>query len=108
MRLILIAVVSACSLVASACGAGWENLPVTSVEVSEDGRLLRVGWHCHADVQVDVDESDEEVRLRMRGYGYRGDCADTAPVDLERPLGARRVIDARTGAPVPQVDRAPE
>ncbi|KGN37608.1 hypothetical protein N803_14390 [Knoellia subterranea KCTC 19937] len=51
---------------------------------------------------VSVEESDTEVRLtatidRVGPMGSEDDCADSARVELRRPLGERVVIDQSSG-----------
>lgn len=85
-------------LLASSCGMGWKDQPISTVEVNGDERTLVVGFHCDIDASVAAEESPDEVRLTFRVEGgNRGDCADFAEVELDSPLGDRRVVDASNG-----------
>lgn len=85
-------------LLASSCGIGWKDQPISIVEVSGDERTLVVGYHCAVDASLVAEESSEEVRLTFRIYGgSRGDCAALEEVELDSPLGDRQVIDASNG-----------
>jgi len=99
-RAFVIAVISAGTLVASGCGIGWQDQPISRVSVSGDGRSLDVGWHCHQDADVEVEETEDEVRLRFRVDGYKGDCADVERANLSSALGDRRIVDSTTGKTV--------
>ena len=59
----------ATALLVSGCGMGWEDLSISSVSLSGDGRSLEVGWHCHERAVVDVEESENEVLLTLRARG---------------------------------------
>lgn len=88
-------------LLASSCGVGWKDQPISTVEVSTDERTLVVGYHCDVDASLDAEETVDEVRLTFRVYGgNRGDCADVEEVELDSPLGDRQVIDASNGETV--------
>lgn len=88
-------------LLTGGCGLGWEALPITTVEVGDDGRTLVVGYHCDADSSLEAEESAAEVRLSLRVYGgSRGDCADVEEVKLGSPLGDRRIVDASNEADI--------
>lgn len=53
---------------------------------------------CYKKVRVEVEERSDEVELR--GYGedlINGECASTAVVTLDEPLGSRRLLDGKTG-----------
>lgn len=55
---------------------------------------------CNADVSVDVDEYDDRIVVHATNPDWHlfvaggGDCVDLVRVDLERPLGNRRVTNA--------------
>jgi hypothetical protein len=82
-------------LVMGGCGIGWKDQPISTVEVSGDGRTLVVGSHCDPDWSLAAEETADEVRLTFRVYGGQGDdCARSEEIELDSPLGDRRVIDA--------------
>ncbi len=99
-RAFVIAVISAGTLVASGCGVGWQDQPISRIWVSADGRSLEVGWHCHEEADVEVEETEDEVRLRFRADSYKGDCADVERANLSSALGDRRIVDLTTGKTV--------
>ncbi len=60
-----------------------------------------VGYHCDADASVAAVESADEVRLTFRVYGRTGNgCARSEEIQLDKPLGDRRIVDAATGEEV--------
>jgi hypothetical protein len=82
-------------LVVGGCGIGWKDQPISTVEVSDDERTLLVGYHCDPDSSLKAEETAYEVRLTFRVYGGEGnDCARYEEIELDSPLGDRRVIDA--------------
>ena len=88
-------------LMAAGCGIGWQDRPVSVVEVQEDDRTLLVGYHCELDASVTADETPEELRLTFRSYGSTGnDCANSEEVQLADPLAGRRLIDTSNGAEI--------
>lgn len=81
--------------------AGFRDAVVHEVWATDDELRLDVVLDtCNADVSVEVDEYDDRVVLRATHHDwYRyllgsDDCQDLVRVDLERPLGDRRVTDS--------------
>lgn len=88
-------------LMVAGCGIGWQDRPISVVEVQEDDRTLLVGYHCELDASVEVEETQDEVRLEFRAYGSTGnDCANSEEVQLVDPLAGRRLIDTSNGAEI--------
>ena len=65
--------------------------------------LVGIG-SCRAKVvEVATEETETEVRVRVWVEGGSDeDCADGVAVNLDQPLGERRVIDGASGETVPQ------
>jgi hypothetical protein len=73
-----------------------------------DGTRLTIGWEAGGDVKLDhveVAETDESVTIGVVVQSFNGpQTAESQRADhvieLSRPLGDRKVIDATTGKPV--------
>jgi hypothetical protein len=86
------------AVLAAGCALAWNDAPISMVAVDQDETSLIVGYHCHMDSSLEAEETSEEVRLTFRTYDEpRGDCADFERVELDEPLGQRRLIDTSTG-----------
>ena len=72
---------------------------IDEVEVRPDGRTLAFAVSsCHGSPKATAEESAGEVRISVRSdTSSNDDCADGATVKLDRPLGDREVVDAKTG-----------
>jgi hypothetical protein len=73
--------------------------------VSEDGRILTIGYltsDCASLERVERGETSSVVRLKVILRVAHVDCDDgdatTTDVELARPLGSRKLVDAKTGA----------
>jgi hypothetical protein len=97
----------------------WAALPYSpGIRVYRDAEILDalrgddaeivtiVVGTCEGDPRVRLQEEvGTEVRLlvesrRLYLAGGQKECLDSVPVELEAPLGSRRIIDLRTGKPV--------
>lgn len=83
----------------TAC-SGRKDVEVLEVSVNEDGTTLGVGVNtCNepsTEVSIDVSGDVVVVTASTRsGYGCGGreDCADARTVELEEPIGDRRIVD---------------
>jgi len=83
---------------------GYRDAVVHEVWVVDDELALDVILDtCNAEVSVDVDEYDDRVVIRGTHHDwYRylvgsDDCQDVVRVELERPLGDRRVMNSSGG-----------
>lgn len=94
LRLFLAGVLA---ITVAGCAPGEQAVAISYVsQVGAAEYEARVG--CYNKVRVEVDERSDEVELR--GYGedeIKGDCATTAVVTLDEPLGTRRLLDGKTG-----------
>lgn len=94
------AVVTATELYSPRCTSLWDYVA--------DGTRLTIGWEAGGQVEFDhaeVAETDESVTVGVVVQSFNGvQTADSARADhvieLSRPLGARKVIDATTGKPI--------
>ena len=85
-------------LAAPGCALAWNDAPISAGAIDPDETSLIVGYHCHMDSSLEAEETSEEVRLTFRTYDERrGDCADIERIELDEPLGERRLIDTSTG-----------
>lgn len=73
-------------------------MDVAEVTLLPDGRTLDVAVNsCNGNPTVDVIESEEEVTLSVVASDSMDDCQDVVTVELEEPLGERKVRDERDG-----------
>jgi hypothetical protein len=100
---ILLAIPLAAALLILRSQSSWESVAIGRTMVSSNGReLLLAMERCNATYRSSVDTSDVDVvalRVEARG-GAHEDCQDVIRVCLAEQLGARSVVDARSGAEV--------
>jgi hypothetical protein len=94
------AIVTATELYSTRCANLWDYVA--------GGTRLTIGWEAGGDVRFDhaeVAETDESVTVGVVVQSFNGpQTADSrredAVVELSRPLGDRKVVDATTGKPI--------
>lgn len=99
---VVLIVLSALAL--SSCGRDWARITAAYAPTT-DARSVRLQLDvCNPpQAQIDateVEETDEEIHVRLHIPYPTGDadaCATSIEIDLERPVGDRRVIDVRNG-----------
>ena len=105
----VVVVVAACSgagddVVQAEGPEGDREAELLSASLRNDERTLVVNLDaCNADNnRVTVNESAEAVTITVITDDPPGghDCSDGVTVVLERPLGARQLVDGSTGQPV--------
>lgn len=82
----------------SACGSGGTRI-IEAYGAPDSTRLELAIDACGAEsTSVDLEEGDDEVVLTVTTEGGEGpECTDALVVDLDEPLGGRRLVDGSTG-----------
>lgn len=85
-------------------GVSWrDRFPITRALLSDEDTLTLVVNTCGGEPAIDrLREEDETVKVAVtstRTFGGPGgiDCLDTIEVQLQAPLGERKLVDAPTG-----------
>lgn len=74
-------------------------VPISAISQTQS-KELEVGLPCGRDPGYSVEESSDEVVIAATLKPRPGDCGIGLMIQLEQPLGTRRVIDAKTAQPV--------
>lgn len=84
----------------------WRTVELLWFEALDASSLEVTLSYCGGKYRFDVDETADAVTIRAETsdpeFPPAPDCATSGTVDLEMPLGSRRVVDAATGATVEQ------
>jgi hypothetical protein len=95
MRMRSPAVLAAAAALAAGCGWVSRSVPIEAASVSTDGRVMEFGVAtCDAELTAEFTEDSISVSVLVlaRGGSDQG-CSQEVGIELEDPLGERRLID---------------
>jgi hypothetical protein len=96
---LVVALVTACGALGRTEGRGPVSLAGRGVDVIEGDTLLLTVPSCYGNPELtSLTQDDQAVTVEIvTTVGDQPDCADGLRVELDEPLGNRRVIDATSG-----------
>ncbi len=95
--------VVALAMAVPACASGDSLVPTRIIQAGGDAESRQLGLNIAScgstEITTEVDEGPDTVKIlvKTRGGQDGADCAESTTIQLDEPLGSRRLTDASTG-----------